>query len=92
MESNTVVLKLERYHELLSFEKKLGYEKNHTIYVKKDFYGSEQVCTDDESVKLLAEELKESLEKQAILYREIDQLKKLKPKEKNFFKCMKLFF
>ena len=98
MKPNTVILTLERYHELLSRETKVNEPRAHTVYIQKSWFNSEIVETDDEAVKLLSEKLKNSLDKLLKKDSEIEKLKTdlekelNKVKEKNFFKHIKLFF
>ena len=98
MESITVTLTLERYHELLSYETKRNEPRAHTVYIQTSWGNYKEVETDDKAVKLLTEQLNESLDKvskkDAELEKITSQLEKelRKVKEKNFFRYIKLFF
>lgn len=98
MESNTVTLKLERYHELLSFEVEQNEKRKHTLYIRNSSFGGvwREIDTDEDAVAKITEDLKESLDICSKLKTEIKELKEKKEpiiiKEKNFFKYMKLFF
>lgn len=98
MESNTVTLKLERYHELLSYETKANEPRAHTVFIQTSWGSYKEIQTDDKAVKLLAEELSQSIDKVSKKDVEIKKLTSqlenelIKIKEKNFFKHIKLFF
>ena len=98
MESNTVTLKLERYHELLSCETKVNEPRAHTVYIQNSWGIYKEVETDDDAVKLLAEELSKSINNVSKKDVEIEKLtsqleKELrKVKERNFFRYIKMFF
>jgi hypothetical protein len=96
MELNTVTLKLERYHELLSYETKVNEPRAHTVFLRSIYGRSEIVQTDDEVVKLIAEELSKSIDevskKDAEIKKVTSQLENKSIGIKSFFRNVKLLF
>lgn len=91
MEANTVLLSLDRYHQLQVAEKKNNKPKNNSIYVK-NYYSwgcytdntqtsSETLFTDDDTVAELGNELKAVLENVDKLQNEVNCYKMLYPEE-----------
>ena len=60
MEQNTVILSLEKYDMLKSFQAQLKEPKRKTIIIHRDFGYNYEVQTDDEAVEKLAQDLKKA--------------------------------
>ena len=61
MEANTVVISLEKYHELMAYKEAMELEKS--IYIHYNHGHSARVISNDEAVKLIGE-INEELKKE----------------------------
>jgi len=77
METNTVVISVERYEELREAEEKLKLPRSKTIIVKSYFPNTYRVETDDDSAEKLAKDLKKSMREAKQLRRELVDLKRM---------------
>lgn len=109
MEKNTVCISIKRHLELLDFEKKLMAPKQHKTrmnmsrHYSHGAYDEVVVETDDECVKIMADELKKACEEvisllserdalRERLYEKSEEMSKLEEEVSNFGKAQKKWF
>ncbi len=89
MENAIITLSLDRYNELLVFEREFNRPRAHVV-VDFSSRGHRMVCTDDESVMLLAKEVKE-LKKSCVEKDSLNEILLTRLKSKNIFERIKMF-
>jgi hypothetical protein len=76
MEENTVLLSLKKYDELVEAYSKVDEPKKHTVVIKNSMFEAYEAKTDDEGVKLLADDLKQTKLELAEAKKELEKLPK----------------